>query len=65
MNFITRYLCVPYANNALFTLGNAHVVIPMVVKENCLGLAKLRETVTLQPNTQQIVGLHCLKINNQ
>jgi len=37
----------------------------MVVKGNCLGLAKLCETVTLQPNTQQIVGLQCPKINNQ
>jgi len=64
MNITTRYNCVLYANKGLFTLGDARVVVPMVVKGNCLGLAKLREAVTLQPNTQQIVGLHCPKINN-
>jgi len=48
-----------------FYLGNPRVVVPMVVKGNCFGLAKLREAVTLQTNTQQIVvGLHCPKINN-
>jgi len=65
MNFITRYNCVPYANKGLFTLGDACIVVPMVVKGNCLGFAESRETVTLQPNTQEIVGLQCPKINNQ
>jgi len=65
MNIITMYNCVLYANKNLFTLGGARIVVPMVVEGNVLGLAKLREAVTLQPNTQQIVGLNCPKINNQ
>jgi len=35
------------------------------VKGDILGLAKLREQVNLQPNTQQIVRLSCPKINEQ
>jgi len=65
MNFIAMYDCVPYANKAVFTLGGDCITVPMIVKGNVLGLAKLREQVTLQPNTQQIVGLNCPKIKNQ
>jgi len=63
------YDCVPYANKGLFTLGgtlgDARITVPMTVKGNVLGLAKLREQVILQPNTQQIVGQNFPKINNQ
>jgi len=61
MNFILHYHCVPYANSEVFTLGN----VPMVVKGNCLGLAKLRKQVTIQPHTQQIVDLKVPRIDNQ
>jgi len=65
MNFILHYYCVPYAHSEVFTLTNAHVSVPMVVKGNCLGLAKLRKQVTIQPHTQQIVDLRVPRIDNQ
>jgi len=40
-------------------------MVPLVVNGDTLGLEKLREQVTLQPNTQQIVRLNCPKINEQ
>jgi len=40
MNFILHYHCVLYANSELFTLRNARVSVPMVVKGICLELAK-------------------------
>jgi len=39
--------------------------VPLVVKGNTLGLAKLKEQVSLQPNTQRIVRLNGPKINEQ
>jgi len=65
INFILHYHCVPYANRELFTLESARVSVPMVVKRNCLGLAKLRKQVTLQPHTQQIVDLKVPCADNQ
>jgi len=65
MNFILHYHCVPYANREVFTLGNARVSVPMVVMDNCLGLAKLRKQVTIQLHTQQIVDLRVPRIDNQ
>jgi len=62
MDFIKTYHCVIYANDGLFTLRNGRVEVPMCVKGSCLGLAKLREQITLEPHTQHIVGLHCPKI---
>jgi len=57
MNFILKYHCVPYGNDAVFALGSDCVRVPMCVKESCLGLAKLKEQVTLESHTQHLVGL--------
>jgi len=65
MNFILHYKCVIYASSGIFTLDNARVSVPMVVKGNCLGLAKLRKQVTIQPHTQKIVDLRIPRIDNQ
>jgi len=65
VNFIRKYNCVPYVSQGVFSLGEARITVPLVVKEDTLGSAKLREQVTLQPNTQQIVRLSCPKINEQ
>jgi len=56
---------VPYASSEVFTLNDARVSVPMVVKGNCLGLTKFRKQVTIQPHTQQIVGLRVPRIDNQ
>jgi len=63
MHFILHYHCVPYVNSEVFTLENARVSVPMVVKGNCL--AKLKKQVTIKPHTQQIVDLRVLRIDNQ
>jgi len=65
MNFILKYYRVPCANDQLFTLGNARIKVPMVVKGSCLGLAKFREQVTSEPHTQHLVGVRCPYINDQ
>jgi len=65
MNFILKYNCVPYTSKGVFSQGYAQITVPMVVKGNNLGLAKLREQVTLQPNTQQIVELNYPKIKEE
>jgi len=65
VNFIRKYKCVAYLAQGVFTLEDARVTVPLVVKGETLGLAKLKQQVTLQPNTQQIVSLICPKINNQ
>jgi len=56
MNFIRHFHCVVFANDEIFSFGNAHVRVPMCVKGSCLGLAKLMEQVTLEPHTQHLVG---------
>jgi len=65
INFIRKYDCVAYLSHGIFSLGNARITVPIVVKRDTLGLAQLREQVKLQPITQQIVRLSCLKINGQ
>jgi len=62
MNFIPEYHCVHFSNDEVFTLENGCVRVPMVVRGICLGLAKLREQVTLEPHTQHLVPLHCPKV---
>jgi len=32
MDFILKYHCIPYASDAIFTLGNGRVSVPMCVK---------------------------------
>jgi len=65
MNFILEYHCVPYANDEVFSLLNGRVRVPRVVRGSCLGLAKLREQVTLEPHTQYLVPLHCPWVKKQ
>jgi len=65
VNFICKYNCVAYLSKEVFSLEDARIMVPLVVKGDTLGLAKLKEQVTLQSNTQQIVRLICLKINGQ
>jgi len=62
MNFILK--CVPYANEGIFTFGNARIEVNMVVKGSCLNVAKLSEQVTLPPHAQHLVNLRCLEVNN-
>jgi len=65
VNFIRKYNCVAYLAQGVFFLGDARITVPLVVKKDMLGLAKLREQVTIQPDTQHIVKLDCPKINEQ
>jgi len=65
VNFIRKYNCVAYLSQGVFSLGNARITVPLVVKGDTLSLAKLKEQVTFQPNAQQIVRLDCPKINEQ
>jgi len=52
-------------SQGVFSLEDAQITVPLVVKGDTLGLANLREQVTVQPNTQQIVRLNCPKVNEQ
>jgi len=52
-------------SQGVFYLGDARISVSLVVKGDTLGLAKLREQMTLQRNTQRIVRLNCPKINEQ
>jgi len=65
VNFIRKYNCVLYVSQGIFSLGDVRITVPLVVKGDTLGLAKLMEQVTLQPNTQQIVRVKCPKINGE
>jgi len=64
VNFIRKYNCVPYVSQGVFSLGDARITVPLVVRGDTLGLTKLREQVTLQPNTQRLVRLNCPKRND-
>jgi len=65
VDFISRYNCVAYLSQGVFFLGDARITVPLVVEGDTLGLAELGEQVTLQPNTQSMVGLNSPKINKQ
>jgi len=65
VNFIRKYNCVPYVSQETFSLGDARITVPLVVKGDTLGLAKLKEQVTLEPHTQHKVRLKCPKIVGQ
>jgi len=65
IDFIFRYNCVAYLSQGVFSLGDARITVPLVVEGDTSGLAELKEQVTLQPNTQSIVGLNSPKINKQ
>jgi len=65
VNFTRKYNCVAYLSQGLFSLGDARVTVPLVVKGETLGLAKLKQQVTLQANTQQIVQIICPRIRDQ
>jgi len=52
MDFILKYHCIPYASDAIFTLGNGRVSVPMCVNGSGLGMAKLREHVHLKLSTR-------------
>jgi len=64
MDFILKYHCIPYASDAIFTLGNGRVSVPMCVKGSGLGLAKLTEHVNLKPSAQ-FGRLQGSKLNNK
>jgi len=55
----------PFANDEVFSLGNGRLRMPMLVQGSYLGLAKLREQVTLEPHTQHLVPLHCPRVEKQ
>jgi len=65
VNFIRKYNCVAYLSKGVFTLGDARVTVPLVVKAETLRLARLKQQMTLHPNTQNIVRMICPQINRQ
>jgi len=65
MNFILYYQCVPYANDAVFSLGSGRLCAPMCAKGSCLILAKFSKQVNLEPVSQHLEGLLGLKLNDK
>jgi len=53
VDFLCKYKA--YLSLEVFSLGDAQITVPLVVRGDTLGLAKLREQVSLQRNTQRIV----------
>jgi len=56
-DFMIRYNCVTNLSQKIFFLGIAQITVPLVVKEDILGRAELREQETIQPHIQKIMGL--------
>jgi len=65
VDFICKYNCVAYVFRGVFYLGDAQITVPLVVKGDTLGLAKLEEQGSMQPNTQRVVRVNGPNINEQ
>jgi len=50
---------------SVFSLGDARITVPLVVKGRTLGLKKIKKHVTWHPNTLNIVRLNGPEINER
>jgi len=67
VDFMSRYNCVTNLSQKIFSLGNAQIAVPLLVRGDTLGGEKLREQglVPLQSHTQRGMGIGSSKINKQ
>jgi len=65
VNFIRKYNCVPYVFQGIFALEESRITVPLVVKGDMLGVAHLKEEVTLQPYMIHLVKIQCPQIEGE